>query len=67
MNEECAECGNPVPAAEWHPVTTRRDEDGEMEIYAFCSEGCRSSWQADVAGDDYRNNIFVFVKTLITR
>jgi endogenous inhibitor of DNA gyrase (YacG/DUF329 family) len=52
MNEECAECGNPVPAAEWHPVTTRRDEDGEMEIYAFCSEGCRSSWQADVASDD---------------
>jgi endogenous inhibitor of DNA gyrase (YacG/DUF329 family) len=52
MTETCAECGDRVPASEWHPVATHRDDDGEMEIYAFCSESCRTSWQADVAGDD---------------
>ena len=51
MTEPCAACGDPVPADEWHPVATDRDEDGEMKIYAFCSEACRSSWQTDLADD----------------
>jgi hypothetical protein len=52
MTEECAECGDHIPSGEWHPVATLRDGDGEMDIYDFCSEDCRSSWQADVASDD---------------
>lgn len=52
MKEECAECGQPIRADEWHPVATRRGDDGEMEIYDFCSERCRASWRADATGDD---------------
>lgn len=52
MTEECAECGEPIAADEWHLVATQRDDDGDVEIYAFCSEDCRSSWRADVADDD---------------
>lgn len=47
MTEQCAECGSPVPTDEWYPVATERDDDGEVLIHSFCSEECRSAWEAD--------------------
>jgi hypothetical protein len=52
MSGACAECGDPIPSDEWHPVATRRDEDGEIEIFDFCGESCRSAWRTDVGADD---------------
>ncbi len=51
MTDECARCGSPVPAEEWHPVATVRDDDGTVEIYDFCSEACRTAW-VDVENAD---------------
>ncbi|MFC7080646.1 DUF7576 family protein [Halorussus caseinilyticus] len=47
MTETCIRCGDAIPSDEWHPVATVRDEDGEVEIYDFCSEACRTAWQSD--------------------
>ncbi len=52
MTDECARCGAAVPADEWHPVATVRDDDGTVEIYDFCSEACRSAWVGREDADD---------------
>ncbi|UPV99622.1 hypothetical protein M0R88_13995 [Halorussus gelatinilyticus] len=52
MNERCTYCDGRIPAEEWHPVATVRDDDGDVEIYAFCSEPCRTSWRSEYADDD---------------
>jgi len=52
MSDRCTNCDGRIPAEEWHPVTTVRDDDGEVEIYAFCSEPCRTAWQAERTDDE---------------
>jgi hypothetical protein len=39
--DHCTECGGPIETSDWHPVTTGVDEDGSVDIYAFCSWRCR--------------------------
>jgi hypothetical protein len=52
MSDRCTNCDGRIPAEEWHPVATVRDDDGEIEIYAFCSESCQTAWQSERADDD---------------
>ncbi|WP_134672009.1 DUF7576 family protein [Halorussus marinus] len=40
----CHCCGDPIDTDDWHPVATRRDEDGRIQIHDFCCEDCRSAW-----------------------
>lgn len=47
MTEPCTHCDCDVPAEEWHPVATVRNDDGTVEIYDFCSERCRSAWKSE--------------------
>jgi len=47
VSRQCSHCGDDVPAEEWHPVATARDDDGDVEIYAFCNEACRSAWERE--------------------
>lgn len=42
----CATCDAVVEDSEWHPATTRVTETGEVVIYLFCSDACKSQWQA---------------------
>lgn len=53
MSQQCTHCDEHVPAEDWHPVATVRGDDGEIAVHLFCSEECRSAWQADRdAGSD---------------
>lgn len=47
MSQQCSHCDDSVPAEDWHPVATVRNDEGEIEIHLFCSETCRSAWKAD--------------------
>jgi len=47
VNRQCSHCGEDVPTEEWHPVATARDDDGDVDIYAFCDEACRSAWKRE--------------------
>lgn len=49
-DDRCAECGATVDRREWHPVAKARDSDGTLQLYPFCSEDCRTDWQAEHAG-----------------
>ena len=40
----CEYCGAVIETSEWYPVTTERDEDGELQFYSFCSERCQVAW-----------------------
>lgn len=40
----CANCKTQIDTTEWHPLVTRRDDDGTFRVYAFCSEACRDEW-----------------------
>lgn len=42
--EVCEYCGAPIDTNDWYPVTNRRDSDGTVKLYAFCSEACQDSW-----------------------
>ncbi|NHN60484.1 MULTISPECIES: hypothetical protein [Halorussus] len=42
----CAACDAVVEDSDWHPATTRVTEAGEVVIYLFCTEGCKTEWQA---------------------
>ncbi|WP_435177135.1 DUF7576 family protein [Halorussus sp. AFM4] len=42
----CATCDAVVADSEWHPTTTRVTESGEVVIYLFCTEACKTEWQA---------------------
>lgn len=37
----CAACGTEIDPADWHPVRSWTDADGEFHIDAFCSMACR--------------------------
>lgn len=41
----CATCNAVVENAEWHPVSARTTEAGEVAVYLFCSEACKAQWQ----------------------
>lgn len=47
MTENCSQCGDAIPAEEWHPVVTRRPDDETVEIHDFCDEACRTAWKAE--------------------
>jgi len=42
----CIVCDSRVDSAEWHPVTTYIDDEGEFHLQVFCSIDCRNDWQA---------------------
>lgn len=52
MSQRCTYCGARIDPEEWHPVATRRDDEGTAEIYDFCSEACREAWRSEQASDD---------------
>lgn len=42
----CDECGALIDPVDWTPITTERVE-GDLVIYEFCDEECRSEWYDD--------------------
>lgn len=40
----CDYCGGAIATDEWHPVATRRDDTGRVEIHDFCGVECRERW-----------------------
>lgn len=42
----CAACDAVVEDSDWHPATTRVAESGEVLIYLFCSDACKTEWRA---------------------
>jgi hypothetical protein len=47
MSHGCAHCDGSITAENWHPVTTVRDDEGEVEVHAFCCADCRAAWRAE--------------------
>ncbi len=45
--DRCTHCGGSIETTAWHPVTTEVDEDGSVELYAFCSWECRDRFDED--------------------
>ncbi len=43
--DRCSECGGPIETTDWHPVTTRVDEEGSVDLYVFCSWRCRDRFE----------------------
>lgn len=49
----CRNCDAVIDRSEWYPYTARRDDDGVLQTYAFCTEGCRRDYfDGPVAADD---------------
>lgn len=46
----CTECGAPIETGDWYPIRTDRDEDGDLQLYPFCSEDCQAAWLAERDG-----------------
>jgi len=42
--DRCDHCGGPIDTDDWHPVATRRDDDGRIQIRDFCCDDCRDAW-----------------------
>lgn len=42
----CANCGTSFQLDVSYPVVTRR-EDGDVHVYSFCDDECRTAWAAD--------------------
>ncbi|AFK21014.1 MULTISPECIES: DUF7576 family protein [Haloferax] len=40
----CTNCGDVIDRSEWYSFAARRDGDGTLQTYAFCSEKCRSEY-----------------------
>lgn len=43
----CARCGRQIDITVWHPLVTRTDDDGNFQLFAFCSGWCRDNWMDD--------------------
>lgn len=43
-DDRCAHCGQSVDTSNWHPVAKRRDDDGSLRFFSFCSEACQDAW-----------------------
>jgi hypothetical protein len=44
MLSECACCGTPIQANVRHPTYTELTDDGELQLYIFCDDICKSAW-----------------------
>ncbi|WP_331235318.1 DUF7576 family protein [Natronorarus salvus] len=44
-SDRCTNCGGSIETTDWHPVTTEVDEDGSVELFAFCSWRCRDRFE----------------------
>lgn len=42
----CEVCDSLIDPSTWTPLDGEY-EDGDYEIYRFCSESCRQEWRAD--------------------
>lgn len=42
--ETCEYCGEPIDTNDWYPVSKRRDSDGSLQFFSFCSEECQDGW-----------------------
>lgn len=43
----CANCGSPFEPEVSYPVETLEGADGDLELYSFCDDDCRSAWEID--------------------
>lgn len=43
----CANCGDGFEPDVSYPVETRRGGDDGFELYSFCDETCKRSWDAE--------------------
>lgn len=43
----CGNCGKTLALGVSHPVTTRYDDDGELQLYSFCDGDCQREWNDD--------------------
>lgn len=44
LEKNCEYCGQPIETSDWYPITNRRDADGSLQLYSFCSEDCHTAW-----------------------
>lgn len=56
VEKVCATCGSAIDTSEWHPTRTTID-DGDVEVFLFCSEPCRDAWSVDVADQLERDEV----------
>lgn len=42
--EECMYCGTPLDEEVRYPTITVDGENGDLNIYTFCSEECKGKW-----------------------
>lgn len=42
----CTICGEPIDEEEWYPIRAGEDDEGEFQLYSFCSEECADIWEA---------------------
>ncbi|PSP57462.1 hypothetical protein BRC82_00490 [Halobacteriales archaeon QS_1_67_19] len=43
----CSQCGDRIDLTRWHPLASCTDEDGRIQVYAFCSDACHEQWNGD--------------------
>jgi len=43
-SDRCDYCDGPIDTDDWHPVATRRDDGGRIQIRDFCCDDCRDAW-----------------------
>lgn len=41
----CASCGSTLFHGREYPVSTKLDDDGNLELYSFCDDECQSTWK----------------------
>lgn len=46
--DTCAYCGDSFKPNVTYPVATRTNSDGDLEVYSFCDEDCKASWEAEI-------------------
>ena len=40
----CEYCGTAIGTSDWYPVTKKRNADGSIQLYSFCSDSCQETW-----------------------
>lgn len=45
IGKTCANCGASIDEYDWHPIRGREDDDGEFDLFSFCSEECVAAWE----------------------
>ena len=43
-DKTCEYCGTTIDTSDWYPVAKKRNADGSIQLYSFCSESCQETW-----------------------